>query len=146
MIQKRLASQLLKCSPKRIKFDESKLADIKEAITNADIKGLISSRAITRVPARGISRSRIRRNAAQLRKGRRKGKGSRRSNKTARLNPKRDWMNRIRLQRRFIQELREKGLITKQTYNNLYKKSKGGFFRNKRHIKLYVNEQKLITK
>ena len=31
-LQKRLASQLLKCSPKRIHFDAERLEDIKEAI------------------------------------------------------------------------------------------------------------------
>ncbi len=146
MIQKRLASQILKCSPKRIKFDTTKLSEIKEAITNTDVKALIKEGSIRKVTERGISHSRTRKNAEQKRKGRRKGKGSRKNKRTARLKPKRDWINRIRLQRQFIEEIKNKGLITKQIYNELYRKSKGGFFRNKRHIKLYINEQKLITK
>ncbi len=146
MIQKRLASQIMKCSPKRVKFDTTKLSEIKEAITNTDIKTLIKEGVIRKIPARGISHSRTRKNADQLRKGRRKGKGSRKNVRTARLDRKQDWINRIRLQREFIAEIKNKGLITKPVYNDLYRKSKGGFFRNKRHIKLYINEQKLITK
>ena len=40
--QKRLAAYILKCSPKKVKFDETKLEEIKEAITKADIRGLIA--------------------------------------------------------------------------------------------------------
>ncbi len=144
IIQKRLASQIFKCSPKRVKIDETRLSDIKEAITKADIKTLISEGVIKKLQKRGTSRARIRKRSDQLKKGRHKGSGSRRGKKTARLVPKRDWMNRIRLQRAFLAEIREKGIITKPTFNNLYKKSKGGFFRNKRHIKLYITEQKLV--
>jgi len=40
-LQKRLAAQILKCSEKRIQLDTTRLSDIKEAITKADIKSLI---------------------------------------------------------------------------------------------------------
>jgi len=144
MLQRRLSSQIMKCSKKRIKFDQSRLADIKEAITNTDVKALISEGAIKRTAKRGISRARLRMRAGQLRKGRHKGEGSRRGKKTARLSRKTSWINRIRLQRDLISKMKGSGLITKQAYNDLYRKSKGGFFRNKRHLKLYINEQKLI--
>ena len=42
-IQKRLAAQILKCSQHKIVFDNSKLKDIKEAITKVDIKTLIAN-------------------------------------------------------------------------------------------------------
>ncbi len=144
MLQRRLSSQIMKCSKKRVKFDTSRLSDIKEAITNTDVKALISEGAITKLPKRGISRARLRTRAGQLRKGRHKGEGSRRGKKTSRLGRKTAWISRIRLQREFISKMKGSGLITKQSYNDLYRKSKGGFFRNKRHIKLYINEQKLI--
>ena len=47
-LQKRLAAQMLKCSQKKIKVDETRLEDIKEAITKRDIRGLISENAITK--------------------------------------------------------------------------------------------------
>ena len=80
----------------------------------------------------------------QKRKGRRKGIGSRKGKFTARLKPKKTWMSKIRVQRDFLKELKLKKLINNQNYRNLYLKAKGGFFRNKRHLKTYVNERGLI--
>ena len=55
-------------------------------------------------------------------------------------------MSNIRHQRSFLKELKEKGIVTKQIFRELYLKSKGGFFRSKRHIKLYIDEHKLAVK
>lgn len=145
MLQKRLAGQIMKCSPRRIKFSAERLADIKEAITRQDVRSLIKEGAIIRLAESGSSRTRIRFALDQRRKGRRKGAGSRKGKKTARLAPKRSWINRIRLQREFLKDILSKGLIEKQVFNDLYRKSKGGFFRNRRHMKLYMNEQKLFV-
>ncbi len=135
-IQKRLSQRLLKSGKKRIKFNPEMLTDIKEAITKADIRNLISGRVIIKEKKKGISRARIRK--------RHPGQGSRKGKKTARLKPKRVWMNKIRLQRKLIRELKEKGLIDKKTFRELYLKSKGGFFRSKAHMKLYIREKGLI--
>jgi len=142
-IQKRLAAQILRCSEKRILLDTDRLEDLKEAITKADIKTLINEEAIKEKPIKGISKVRARKIAIQKRKGRRKGAGSRKGKKTARLSKKASWIRTIRLQRKFLKELRQKEIITKTTYQQLYKKSKSGFFRSKRHIKLYLEEQNL---
>ncbi len=143
--QKRLASQILKCSPKRVKFDEDRLEDIKEAITKADIRALIIDKAISRKNKKGISRVRAKKRATQKRKGKQRGQGSRKGKKTARSPKKNEWMNRIRLQRLFLKELKEKELINKNTFRLLYNKAKGGFFRSKRHIKIYLEEHNLIN-
>ena len=80
----------------------------------------------------------------QKSKGRRKGYGSRKGTANARLDSKTVWINKIRLQRKFLKQLRDTKKISLETYKDLYRKSKGGFFRNKRHIKLYITEHKLI--
>lgn len=146
MMQKRLAGQILKCPEGRIRLEPERMSDIREAITKEDIRALISEGVIRKVPERGSSKARAREKTGQLRKGRRKGQGSRKGKKTARLPGKKSWMGRIRLQREFLQSMRTRELISNQTFTMLYRKSKGGFFRNKRHMKLYINEQKLITK
>ncbi|MBW2996083.1 50S ribosomal protein L19e [Candidatus Woesearchaeota archaeon] len=143
-LQKRLASDILKCSEKRISFDQTRLEDIKEAITKLDIKSLITGGAIKAKPVKGVSRVRARKTALQKRKGKRKGPGSTKGRKTARLPKKKAWIGRIRIQRKFLKELRDKGLVSKSDYHALYQKSKGGFFRSKRHIKLYLEEHRLI--
>ena len=141
--QRRLAASLMKCSKKRIRFDSEDLEEIREAITKDSVRDLIREGLISRKPVKGISRGRARKRAVQKRKGRQRGPGSRKGKRTARLPKKLAWANRVRPQRAFIKELREKGYITPTIYRMLYHKVKGGFFRSRRHVKLYIEEQKL---
>jgi len=145
-IQKRLASQTLKCSEKRIVFDTDRLDEIKEAITKADIRALVKKDAIRRKPMKSVSRGRARKIRTQKIKGRRKGHGSRKGRKTARTPKKRAWINKIRTQKKLLKLLIDKEIISKRNYRTLYLKSKGGFFRSRRHIKLYIKEQNLALK
>lgn len=144
-IQKRLASSILKASKKRIKFNNQRLADIKEAITKTDVKHLINEGAITRIQKKGVSRSRARVIQKQKAKGRRAGAGSRKGKYTSRLPRKDAWMARIRSQRVFIKELKDNNVIANSTYRELYRKAKGGFFRSTRHIKIYLEDNKLFV-
>lgn len=145
-LQKRLAGKILKSAPKRVRFDPAHLHDIKAAITKTDIKGLISQGIIGVEPKRGVSRVRARKTASQRAKGLRKGPGSKEGKATARNPSKAAWIAKVRAQRDFLQELREKKIITNENYRVLYRKSKGGFFRSVRHIKIYLNEQNLATR
>ncbi|MBI4150467.1 50S ribosomal protein L19e [Candidatus Woesearchaeota archaeon] len=145
-VQRRLAAEVLHCSPKRVWFDETRLGDIKEAITKQDLRGLIAKGLIQMKRKRGISRGRARFNQAQRRKGRQRGHGSRKGLATARQPEKRAWLARIRLQRVFIKSLRDKNMISNVAYRELYMKCKGGYFRSLRHVKLYLDEHNLITK
>ncbi|MBI2129401.1 50S ribosomal protein L19e [Candidatus Woesearchaeota archaeon] len=142
-IQKRLAAQVLKCSPKRIKFDVERLEEIKEAITKADIRSLIGGKGITRSQKKGVSRLKAKIRHLKKKEGRYKGFGSRKGRNTARLPPKRKWMNAVRLQRRFLKMLKAKKNIDNAVFYELYAKVKGGFFRSKRHLELYIQEHKL---
>ena len=139
-IQKRLAAQILKSSENDIWLDSNRLDEIKDAITKADIKSLIKDKAIKSKKIRGISRYRVRKRKKQKSKGRRSGSGSIKGGKHARLSKKERWTNHIRIQRGFLQNLRDKDIIDESSYRSLYMKSKGGFFRSKRHIKLYMQE------
>lgn len=145
-VQKRLAASLFKCSEKRVWFDEDRLDDIKEAITKQDIKALISEGVIRLKPVKSISRGRARKIKTQKSKGLRKGHGSRKGGAGARLTKKDRWMAKVRVQRAFLRLLKEKGQLTQSVYRNLYSKSKGGFFRSKRHIKIYAEEHNLFQK
>lgn len=144
-LQKRLAAQIMKCSPKRVCFDVDRIADIKEAITKVDIRALINDNAITKKNSKGISKVRSRKIKCQKRKGRRRGVGSRKGKKTARLSRKASWIHRIRAQRKMLLGMRDKREITKTVYRELYLKAKGGFFRSRRHISLYIEEHNLIA-
>ena len=141
-VQRRLAAQILKCGENRIKFNPDAIGDIKSAITKTDIRSLISNGDISKKRLISTSRFWARKKKKQKSHGRQKGAGSRKGPKSARLNPKRSWINKIRLQRNFIKSLRDDGSITRTTYHEFYMKSKGGFFRSLRHLSLYAEERK----
>jgi large subunit ribosomal protein L19e len=142
-IQKRLAADILKCSESRIRFDEERLDEIKESITKIDIKSLIKDKAIFSLPKKGVSRVRARKIQIQKSKGKKKGTGKRKGKKTARAPRKQTWINKIRAQRILIKNLKESEIIDREVYRKLYKKAQGGFFRSRRHIKLYIEEHDL---
>ena len=139
--QKRLAACVLKCSKKRIILDPDRSSEIKEAITKVDIRGLIKDKAIKKVHAKGVSRGRARKRIIQKRKGKQKGKGSKKGSRGARIPRKREWINKIRTQRKLLRTLKENKIINNKLYRDLYSKSTGGFFRSKRHIKIFLEER-----
>ncbi|MFW6283369.1 MAG: 50S ribosomal protein L19e [Minisyncoccales bacterium] len=143
--QKKIAGKVAKVSPKRVRFDTQRLDEIKESITKADIKGLIADDAIRIKNKKGVSRVRANKIKQQKSKGRQKGPGTKKGKKNARAPKKETWMNKIRLQRNFLKELKEKNIINSIIYRQLYKKSKGGYFRSKRHLKIYLEEHNLVN-
>ena len=146
-VQKRLSAQVLNCGENRVRFDDSRLDEIKEAITKTDIRSLVAKGVITARPLNNTSRFWARKIAIQKSLGKRKGQGSRKGKKTARgLDSKRIWINKIRLQRGYLKELRSGQQLGTKDYHDLYMKSKGGFFRSLRHLKLYTEEKGFVKK
>ena len=145
-LQKRLAAGILGCSEKRVVFDSARLEDVKEAITKTDIRLLIGEGAVKEKPKAGVSRVRANIRKTQRSKGLRKGEGRRKGKATARESRKDAWMKRIRAQRKFLKHLKKKELIKPTVFKELYTKSKGGFFRSIKHIKLHLEENKLFSK
>jgi len=144
-VQKRISASVLKCSIKRVKLNPDRLKDVKEAITKTDIRSLVSQGVIKSIQKKGVSRVRAKKTHIQKTKGRQRGKGKRKGTAKARTPKKRDWMNKIRLQRRFLKELKEKNLITIKVNRMLYLKATGGFFRSRKHLKNYLDEHKLFN-
>ncbi len=139
----RLAARTLRCGASRLWFDPTRANDIQDAITAADIRRLVKEGAIAKLEKQGTSRSRARRIAAQKRKGRRKNRGSRKGH--ARGVRKKHWMRTIRSIRSLLKTLRHDGKIRSYIYNDLYKKSKGGYFRSTSHVMLYLERNNLIV-
>lgn len=142
--KKKLAAKILKVSPKKVRFASDALEDIQKAITRSDIRGLVAVGKIFIAAKNQHSRAGARRVAAQKRKGRRRGKGSRKGSKHSVVTRKEKWILKIRAQRVLLKELRNKKLLSTKNYQMLYTKCKGGYFRNRRHIKLYIKEHNLI--
>lgn len=145
-IQRRIAGSVLKCSPNRIVFDSERLGDVEEAITKVDVRGLIRDGIIQKKPETGISRGRARAVAEKKKHGQRRGQGSRKGTRSARFDKKKEWINRIRSQRKLLVRLREQKKVDNKVFRMLYMKAKGGFFRNVRHIQLYLDEYGLVKR
>ena len=144
--KKQLAGRILKVSKNKVRFAADALEDIKKAITRSDLRGLIAVKKITISQKNQQSRAGARKVATQKRKGRQKGHGSKKGKKYSVVNRKRRWILKVRAQRVFLKELKDGNKLSTKDFRELYSKSKGGYFRNKRHIKLYITEHELINK
>ncbi len=140
--QKRLAALILKVGRTRVWMDPERLEDIATAITREDIRGLIEEGIVKRRAVVGISRGRARARDLKRAKGHLKGHGSRRGAKGARAPKKEQWMRKIRAQRKVLKAMRGEKTIDAHNYRILYRKAKGGEFRNIAHLKSYIAYQK----
>ena len=139
--QKRLASRIFKVGLGRIWLDPEKSEDIANALTAEDIRNLERQGIIKVLPKKGNSKGRFRLRMKQKLKGRRKGHGSRKGKASAREDPKREWIRKIRSQRRYLRSIKES--LKESAYRDLYRKSSGGFFRSIAHMKMYIEKNEL---
>jgi large subunit ribosomal protein L19e len=137
-LQKRLASRILKVGESRVWLDPAKREDINKAITAWDIRKLIKQNAIKALPAKV--------HKPRERKKRKRGPGSRKGKKYARLPRKRRWISTVRPLRRMLKELKNSNQLDNQTYRKLYMLVKGGMFRSRSHLKVYLEQHGLLKK
>jgi len=136
--QKRIAAKVLKRSPKRVKVAQNK--DIEEALTRNDVRHLIVKGLITKKEKKGTSRVEANKKAIQKKKGRGKGRGTRSGKRYSLSSRKNGWIKTVRAQRALLKELREKGQVDKGVYGIMYKRSKGGEFRSRKHMLAYLRD------
>lgn len=141
--QRRIAADILKVGENRVWLDPEDLDAIGSAITRTEIRKLIHEGAIRSLPETGISKGRTRTLRSKKSAGKRSGPGSR---KAARLSRKTIWTFRIRAIRERLRELRDKRMMTTQTYRKLSLMAKGGSFRNCSHLDEYIDAHKLARR
>ncbi|MBN1681948.1 50S ribosomal protein L19e [Candidatus Bathyarchaeota archaeon] len=141
--QRRLAAEILGVGQNRIWIDPEKTSDVEIAITRAEIRKLIDDKVIKAQALVSTSRYRARLLSAKKKKGRRIGPGTKKGKKNSVISEKTIWMNRIRSLRKKLVDMREKRIITVNTYRTLYRKAKGGEFRSIAELDRYINEQRL---
>ena len=144
--QKILAAKVAGVGLDRILLVPERVSEIKDAITKADIRALIKSGAIKISDAKTPSRVRAKARHAQQLRGRRRGSGKRKGALSARAPAKREWINKIRLMRNVLSTLKDQGKLSQATYKDIYRKAKGGFFRNKGHMLFYLEQNKLLKR
>jgi large subunit ribosomal protein L19e len=142
--QRRLASDLLKCGLNRVWMDQDRLDEIAKAVTKEDIRLLIKGKAIKAKQEKGISNARKKFIVNQKEKGRRRGHGSRKGAKYARLPKKERWIKTIRPIRTYLRTLKDEKKIDATTYRKYYMKAKGGEFRSKRHLETHLVSDGII--
>ena len=138
--QRRLASKLFGVGEAKVWLDPSKFKEIKEAITRADVEGLISKGLIRKKEFVGQSRARARALHLKKKKGRRKGYGSRKGLKSARS--KFTWLEQVRVLRAELVKQRDAGKIDKKMFRLLYRKIKGNAFHSLTHMRSVIDEMK----
>ncbi len=134
--KKRLAADILKVGVSRVRLDPNRADEIADAITRASIRNLIKRGVIWAEPAKGVSRGRHR--STKDKKSKRAG--SKKGAKSARMGRKERWLTHVRALRRRLKLLRDRGVITDKTFDQLYLKIKGGQVRSIRHLNELVEK------
>jgi len=152
-LQRKLASEILGVGKDRIWIDPNKIQDVSKALSRSDILDLIDKGIIRVKQIKGQSRTWANYIKQQKKKGRRRGAGSRKGGRKARLDKKESWIKRIRAIRNLLRELKEKNIIDKKLYRDLYKRAKSNEFKSKRAILIYLkdlgilkNEKEVLNK
>ena len=143
-MQRRIAAELLKCGENRVWIDPEKIDEVASAITREDVKRLIHDGVIKKKPVKGQSRARARAYQEARKKGRHRGPGSRKGKKTARMGRKERWMMTIRALRKELRKLKAEGKLDEHTYRRLYIRAKGGQFKNKRQLYMFMQEHGIL--
>ena len=144
--QRRMAASLLKCGLHRVWMDQDRLEEVAKAVTKDDIRVLINGGAIKSKQIIGISSGRKKFVAKQKAKGRRRGPGSRKGAKYARLPKKERWIRTIRPIRSYLRDLRAEKKIDSTTYRRYYRKAKGGEFRSRHHLQTHLISDGILKK
>ncbi len=134
-LQRRLAASILKVGLNRVKFDPSRLDEIKEAITRKDIEELIKDKAIVKRPVKGVKRRAGRRRELRRRKGRGRGPGKR---KKYVIDRKRNYIILIRNLRAYLKILKKRKILSSAEYKKLRRLAKAGMFKDKKSLAEYI--------
>lgn len=131
LTKKRLAARALGVGVNRIRFNNERLNDVKEAITKQDIRDLMADGALSIREVRGRSSGRTERPR------RRAG-----SVKVHVGKQKRTYVNFIRKTRAYLAEIRKQENITSEQFIQLRKELKGRHIHSKTHLKERITHLK----
>lgn len=126
--KKELAMRAMNVGESRIKFIETRLDEIKEAITKQDIKDLVASGAIIVKPIKGRKRieRKSNRSVGNIRK--------------KRIRRKMNYVILTRKLRKYLEGAKSNGLLSKNEADEVRKKIRNKEFKSKNNLKEYLNQ------
>lgn len=125
--KKELAVRTLKVGKERIVFLQSRLEEIKEAITKQDIRDLKKEGGIIVKEIKG------RKKIKKVGKKRGPGKIRKKVNKR-----KQEYVKMTRKLRKYTGEMKKQGKLSKENVEDIRKKIRNKIFRSKAHLKTYI--------
>ena len=136
----------MKVGQNRVWIDPAKIDDAEAAITRQEIRRLIHQGSIKPLPEKGISRGRARILHAKKKKGLRSGFGSRSGASRSKISKKEAWMSKIRALRKKLRLLRERKIVSVETYRDVYKMASSGRFESVADLERYLKSHELWRK
>jgi len=130
---RRLAADLLGVGENKIRMKSTDIKRVEEALTRSDVLNLVKDGVVYKLQKRG-RRKKVKRS--------RKTTGKRRGRAT--INQKKEWMSRIRAQRKYLKELIASKTLDKQYKRQIYKKIKSGIFKSKKVMLTFLKENNMI--
>lgn len=127
--KKVLAAKTMKVGKERISFVSERLAEIKEAITKEDMRGLVKSGAVIVNPIQGRKTNVSRKN--------RRGAGKIKLKVNKR---KQEYVIITRKLRAYAAELKKQGKLTAEEVTEIRKRIRNRAYKSKANLKLYIGE------
>ncbi|MAG79168.1 hypothetical protein CMI40_02220 [Candidatus Pacearchaeota archaeon] len=129
--KKILATKALKVGKERIVFLQSRLNEIKEAITKQDIRDLINDKAIIVKNIKGRKKN-----------TKKKGKKSIGNIRKKVNKRKKEYVIMTRKLRKYLSEIKKQEKIEKEEVKNIRKKIRNRIFKDKAHLVNYIKKLK----
>ncbi len=125
--KKEIIAKMLGVGKGRVRFNHERITDIEDAVTKQELRSLIKDGAISILSVKGQTTKK---------EVKRRGYGSRKGKKTARMGKKERWVRQVRALRNYLRAV--KGQITNDKYWEAYRKIKGGEIRTIARLKEYL--------
>lgn len=126
--QKRIAARVLGIGESRVWVNPEAATDIAQAMTREDVRELVKQGLIQEKPKKVQTRAKAKKRVTLRRKRKGVGHGKRSGTAAGRKSKKETWMNKVRPQRAFIRNLRDRKKIDAKTYRKYYLRVKGNSY------------------
>ncbi len=130
---RRLAADILGVGENRIRIASTNMKEVLSAMRRSDVRALIDKGIVKAAPVKGRRKKKGKKRKSE---GRRRGKSS--------IHTKKEWMKKVRAQRKLLKSLVSLGAVKRENKRAIYMKIKSGIFKNKRAMLTYLKDNGII--